>query len=111
MPSRRNSAPSSPFGQRSASRKMRSFSAALKVRRLACTSPAAPAGASGEVLGVVVSVMVISCRPTLNYRRGVSSPILAQRDAPALVFGQHAVAQLIFNDFENGRANDGGIGL
>jgi len=55
--------------------------------------------------------MVISCRPTLNYRRGVSSPILAQRDAPALVFGQHAVAQLIFNDFENGRANDGGIGL
>ena len=46
------------------------------------TSPAAPAGAAGEVLGVVVSVMVISCRPTLNYRRGVSSPILAQREPP-----------------------------
>jgi hypothetical protein len=33
------------------------------------------------VLGVsVLSVMVISCRPTLNYRRGVSNPILAQRE-------------------------------
>ena len=49
------------------------------------TSPDAPAGASGEVVVVVVSVMVISSRPTLNYRRGVSSPILAQRGPPQQV--------------------------
>ena len=29
--------------------------------------------------------MVISCRPTLNYRRGVSNPILAQRAAAPAV--------------------------
>src|SRR3989304_6223380 len=48
---------------------MRSLSATLKARRLAPTSPDSPAGASGEVVGLVISVMVGSCRPTVNYRR------------------------------------------